>query len=247
MRAIMTFRSAILHKFIVLGLVFTCGCAWANEASVRKLAESKFPGAKIEGVTKTPYRGLYEVYMDGQIFYTDDKMSYIIAGELIDTKTSKNITQQRLRKLTAVNVKEIPLELGIRRVKGNGRRRLIVFSDPLCPFCQQLDQELLKINDVTIYVMLYPVEHLHPGATELSKQIWCSPDRAQAWDDWMQKKRKPSTQSSCSGDPISQLDSIGDKIGINTTPTMVFADGGVIVGMVNAAQIEKYLTDTPIK
>ncbi len=244
----MTFRRAILHKFIVLGLVFTCGCAWANEASVRKLVESKFPGAKVESVTKTPYGGLYEVYipsLDPKIFYTDDKMSFFITGYLTDTKTSKIVTLQRLRKLTAVNVKEIPLELGIRKVKGNGRRRLIVFSDPLCPFCQQLDQELLKINDVTIYIMLYPVEHLHPGATELSRQIWCSPDRARAWDDWMQRKNKPSIQSSCSGDPISQIDQIGDKLGINTTPTMVFADGGVIVGMVNAAQIEKYLADMP--
>ena len=241
----MNFRRIILHKFIVLGLVLACGCAWANEASVRKLIESKNPGVKVEGVTKTPYGGLYEVYMDGRIFYTDDKMSFIIVGDLIDTKTSKNITLQRYRKLTAINVKEIPLELGIRKVNGNGRRKLIVFSDPLCPFCQQLDQELLKVNDVTIYIMLYPVEHLHPGATELSRLIWCSPDQAQAWEDWMQSKTKPSAQSSCTGDPMAQLDGIGDRLGINTTPTMVFADGGVIVGMVSAAQIEKYLTDTP--
>lgn len=242
----MVFRHAtILRKFLLLGLVFACGLAWAGEASVRKLVENKFPGAKIESVVRTPYGGLYEVYMDGNIFYTDGKMSYIIVGNLTDTKTGKNVTLQRLRKLTAVNVKEIPLELGIRKVKGNGRRRLIVFSDPLCPFCQQLDQELLKINDVTVYVMLYPVEHLHPGATELSHQIWCSSDRAQAWDDWMQKRKKPAAAAACIGDPIVRIDGVGDKLGINTAPTLVFADGGVIVGVVSAAQIEKYLADTP--
>ncbi|HUO44636.1 MAG TPA: DsbC family protein [Burkholderiales bacterium] len=233
-------------KFLLLALAFACGVACADEAGVRKLVASKFPGARIESVVRTPYGGLYEVYMDGNIFYTDGKMSYIIVGNLTDTRTGKNITLQRLRKLTAVDAGQIPLELGIKRVQGNGRRKLIVFSDPLCPFCQQLDQQLLKVNDVTIYVMLYPIEHLHPGATELSHQIWCSPDRARAWDDWMQGRKRPAAAAAaCIGDPIVRIDGVGDKLGINTAPTLVFADGGVIAGVVDATQIEKYLADTP--
>ena len=241
----MSLRNGILRNFCAILLLLGYGVASAGEADVRKLVAAKFPGVKIASVIRTPYGGLYEIYMGGNIFYTDDKMSFILAGNLIDTKTSINVTQQRLRKLTAVNIGEIPLELGIRKVKGNGQRKLIVFSDPLCPFCQQFEQQLLKIDNITIYVMLYPVEHLHPGATELSKTIWCSRDPGQAWDDWMLKKQRPSGAPSCKGDPIAQLDRIGTKLGINTTPTVVFADGAVVAGMVEAPQIEKLLADTP--
>ncbi|HEX3988168.1 MAG TPA: DsbC family protein, partial [Verrucomicrobiae bacterium] len=147
-----------LRCAFALFLLTWYGVTVANEADVRKLVALKFPDLKIESVTKTPYGKLYEVYAGGNIFYTDEKMSFILAGNLIDTHTSINVTRQRLRKLTAINVGLIPLDLAIREVRGNGQRRLIVFSDPLCPFCQRFEQELLKLDNVTIFIMLYPIE-----------------------------------------------------------------------------------------
>ena len=130
----------ILRKSFWIFLLTLVGVnAFADEASVRKIIEGKFQGSKLESVTKSGYGGLYEIYMDGKIGYTDEQVSFIMVGYLVDTKTSQNVTQQRLRKLTAVNVKEIPLDLGIRKVRGNGKRQLIIFSDPMCPFCRQLE------------------------------------------------------------------------------------------------------------
>jgi thiol:disulfide interchange protein DsbC len=235
----------MLKKILwLLWMLLVCNAAFADEAAVEKRVATKFPGSKIAHVIKTPYAGLYEVYMDGNIFYTDEKMSFVVVGNIIDTRTDGNVTQQRLRKLTAIDIRQIPLELGIRKVKGNGRRQLIIFSDPLCPFCQQIEQQLLKIDNVTIYIMLYPIEQQHPGATELSKAIWCSRDRAAAWDAWMQQKKKPSAKPDCGGDPVAKLDQIGGKLNIGITPTLVFADGAVTAGMIPAPQIEKMLGET---
>jgi thiol:disulfide interchange protein DsbC len=228
----------------LLALLLMCGVAFADEASVQRQVAAKYPGAKIAHVIKTPYNGLYEVYMDGNILYTDEKVSFVVVGTIIDTRTNRNVTLQRLRKLTAIDIKQIPLELGIRKVKGNGSRQLIVFSDPLCPFCQQLEQELLKIDNITLYIMLYPIEKQHPGATELSKAIWCSRDPAQAWDAWMQQKTKPSAKPECGGDPIAKLDQIGARLNFGFTPTLVFADGAVTAGMISAADLEKRLAET---
>ena len=227
-------------------LLLSCAAAFADEASVKSLMESKFQGAKISSVSKTGYGGLYEVYVDGQIGYTDEKVTFFIVGNLIDTKTSQNVTQQRLRKLTAINVKEIPLDLGIRKVLGNGKRQLIVFSDPMCPFCRQLEQELLRIGNVTVYIMLYPIEAKFKGTTELARQIWCSSDRGKAWDDWMQRRVKPTAKPDCK-DPIARIEQVGNKLNITNTPTLIFADGGIVPGTVPAAQLEKLLKDTPAK
>lgn len=234
-----------MHKFFMLFMfVLSSAAVHADEASVRKVLESKFPGSKLESVTKAGYGGLYEIFMDGRIGYTDEQVSFLMVGSLIDTKTSQNITQQRMRKLTAVNVREIPLDQTIRKVKGSGKRQLIVFSDPMCPFCQQLEKELDKLDNVTIHIALYPVEHKFKGTTELSKQIWCSTDRAKAWDDWMQRRVKPTAAPTCR-DPLARLDQIGTKLRINNTPTIIFADGGIMLGAVSAAQLDKFLSETP--
>lgn len=226
-------------------LLLFAGLAAANEAAVKTLILAKFPQAKIESVIKTAYGGLYEVYMDGRIHYTDEKMSFLMVGELIDTKTSLNVTEQRFRKLTALNLKEMPpLDMAIKRVKGDGRRQLIVFSDPMCPYCRRIEQEFNKLNNVTIYLFPYPIEKRFPGTTELSKAIWCSPDRAKAWDEWMLKGQRPTVKGSCSN-PVDEIDRIGGKLGIGVTPTVIFSDGAPMNGLVSAADMNRLMNQTP--
>jgi thiol:disulfide interchange protein DsbC len=234
----------MLRTILALWLVAMCGAALADEASVRKVFETRFPQSKIESVVKTPYGGLYEVFMDRSIHYTDEKVSFIIYGALVDTGTNRNITEQRMRKLTALNVKEMPpIATAIKRVKGDGKRQLFVFSDPLCPYCKRLEQELERINNVTVYVYLYPTERTFPGATALAKSIWCSPDRAKAWDDMMLKGQRPAAKGTCT-DPLEQIAKLGGNLGITTTPTLVFADGAPLAGAVPAAEIDRLLNQT---
>ena len=235
----------MLRTILLCFLLLTCGLALADEASVRKGVEDRFPQAKIQSVSRTPYGGLYEVYMDGKMHYTDEKVGFVMIGELIDTKTSQNVTEQRMRKLTALNLKELPpLSAAIKRVKGDGRRTLMVFSDPMCPYCKRLEQELAKLNNVTIYWWLYPVENKFPGSTELAKQIWCAPDRGKAWDDLMLKGQRPTGNASCAN-PIADIDKIGSRMNISVTPTLVFVDGAPYAGMLPAAAIERLLTPPP--
>jgi thiol:disulfide interchange protein DsbC len=235
----------MLRALMLTALLSLSGLAAANEAAVKKLTQAKFPDAKIESVVKTAYGGLYEVYMDGRIHYTDEKMTFFIIGQLIDTKTSVNVTEQRFRKFTALNLKDLPPpEMAITRVKGDGRRQLIVFSDPMCPYCRRIEQELNKLNNVTIYLFPYPLEKRFPGSTELAKAIWCAPDRAKAWDEWMLKGQRPAAKGTCVN-PIDDLERIGGKLNIEVTPTVIFADGAPMNGMVSAADLNRLLNQTP--
>lgn len=219
-------------------LVALSGPASADEASVRKAIEAKL-GAKVTSVTKSPYLGLYEVYIDGQILYTDEKITAILAGTLIDGKTMKNVSAERLAKLTAIKFSELPLDIAVKQVRGDGSRVLASFEDPNCGYCKKLAKDLAKLENVTIYTFLYPI--LSPDSLEKSNQIWCSADKAKAWNDWMQDNRPPSAKSDCDTSAVQKTVELGRKLAITGTPTLFFSDGERIPGAVPLAEIEKKL------
>jgi thiol:disulfide interchange protein DsbC len=212
----------------------------ADEASVKKAVESAYPKFKVESVTKTPFAGLYEVFMAGQIIYTDDKMTFLIAeGRLVDPKTKKDITGERLDELTKIDFSSLALEQAIKVVKGNGSRKLVVFSDVDCPYCKRLERnELANITDVTIYTYLYPLQQLHPDAPAKSKAIWCAPNRVVAWQDWIMNDQLPKAASNSCPVPLEKVADLAKKIGVTSTPTLIFSNGKRMMGAQPYKEIE---------
>ena len=213
----------------------------ADEAAVKTAIQKKFPDIKLDGLQKTEFGGLYEAVMEGnQIFYTDKNAGFILIGSLIDAKTQRNVTEERMRDLMRVKFDTLPLELAIKQVKGNGKRKMAVFSDPDCPYCKKLYAELEKVTDVTIYTFLYPIASLHPQAGDKAKAVWCASDRVKAWEDLIQKGTVPQAGGKCEN-PLEKIAELGRKLKVNGTPTIIFADGMRVPGMVPAANLEKLL------
>lgn len=232
----------ILKQLSVFSLFTFSQFALANEASLKKAIEAAYPKFKVESVVKTPYSGLYEVFMGGQIVYTDEKLTFLIAeGRLVDPKTKKDVTGERLDELTKVDFGSLPLDQAIKVVKGNGSRKLVVFSDVDCPFCKRLEQnELTNIDNVTIYTFLYPIESLHPDAANKSKLIWCANNRAKAWYDWNFNNKLPNNAGNCEV-PLERIGELARKVGVTSTPTLIFSDGKRMLGAQPYKEIEKSL------
>ncbi|NDP47206.1 MAG: DsbC family protein [Sulfuriferula multivorans] len=231
-------------KVIPLALAATLMLAssvHANETVIRKALLQQFPSAQISSIKKTPYSGLYEVYLDGQLLYADAKAQYLFTGDVIDLKNRRNLTQARLNQLQAVNWNTLPLNYALKTVKGNGSRKLAVFSDVDCPYCRKFEAELTKVDNITVYTFLYPIEGLHPKAVQTSKQIWCAPDRNKAWDEYITGGTVPSNDGKCAN-PIDETIALGLKLKVSGTPTLIFANGQRVPGMVPAAQLERLLT-----
>ena len=207
-------------------------------AAIRKALEQKFPGADIRHVAKTDYLGLYEVLLDDNLIYTDPKVAYIFVGSVYDTGTKQNLTDARTRRLNRVALDKLPYELAFTRVKGDGSRKLVIFSDADCPFCHRLENELKGLDNVTIYTFLFPIDQLHPDAARKSKQIWCAPDKVKAWDTFFASGKLPDNKGDC-GDPVAKTQALGNSLKINATPTLIFADGTLIPGALPLAQLEK--------
>jgi thiol:disulfide interchange protein DsbC len=234
-----------MKLFAVLMLtVLGATLSHAGEKEARRAVQALAPEVKIVSITAAPVAGLYEVVIDGPrgpaVVYASTKGDHVIVGELLDVKQRRNLTDERMEKLTAVKFDSLPLNQAIKVVKGNGKRKLVVFSDPDCPFCKKLEPELAKLNDVTIYTFPYPLP-MHPDAARKSKLVWCAKDRVQAWDDLMLRGRLPANGRTDCGDPVEANLALGQKLRIEGTPALIFADGRRVPGYVEAANIEQLL------
>lgn len=227
-------------------LLLPIGAAQADQALIRKALNAKFPGAPIVSITKTPYSGLYEVYMDGHLFYADEKAQYLIMGDVLDVKSRTNLSQDRLAKLNAVKWESLPLGNAIKQVRGKGERKIVVFSDIDCPYCRKFETELNKVDNITVYTFLYPIEGLHPKAVQASRQIWCAPDKNKAWDEYLGGGKLPANDGKCAN-PVNDNIALGNKLNVSGTPTIIFQNGQRVPGMVQAAKLEELLASAAKK
>ncbi|MBK5106187.1 MAG: DsbC family protein, partial [Burkholderiales bacterium] len=161
-----------------------------TENIIKRTIEGRLGGAKVEAVTKTPYLGLYEVRVESEILYTDEKMNYIFSGNIIDAKSMQNLTEKRLRELSGIKWETLPLNAAVKTVRGSGKRMLAVFSDPNCPYCKRFEKDLAKVDDITIYTFLYPI--LSQDSHDKSNAVWCAPDQAKAWRELMLNATAPA-------------------------------------------------------
>ena len=236
----MRFPALLSAAFLAATLALPAAAQDADR--IKSDLKKKFPEAQIEAVRKSGYGGLFEVTGGGEVFYTDDKTSFLLLGNLIDTKTRENVTEARLRKLSAVKFDSLPLESAIKIVRGNGSRRIAIFEDPNCGYCKRFERDIAKISDLTVYVFLYPI--LSPDSAEKATSLWCAPDRAKAWLDLMLKDAMPAT-ATCDT-PMEKILAFGRDKRITGTPTIFFEDGERVPGAMPVAKFEQRLADAKI-
>ncbi|BDT69111.1 putative thiol:disulfide interchange protein DsbC [Comamonadaceae bacterium OS-1] len=223
-------------------IAMACLGAQADEAALRKNLAERIPQMpKIEEVNKSAMPGLFELTVSGgDIMYTDAEGNFLIQGNLIDTKARRNLTEERIAKLSAVDFDSLPSKDAFTIVRGNGKRKIAVFEDPNCGYCKRFEKDLQKVDNVTISLYLYPI--LSADSTDKSRNIWCAKDKAKAWQDWMLRSQTPAqAAASCDAPALARNVEFGRKYRITGTPTLLFADGSRIPGAVPVEQVEAQL------
>lgn len=223
----------INFKQCVSGLALmavTC-LAQAGEQEIRASFAKNLPEVKVGAITKLPYAGLYQVAFNGaNIAYTDEKGEVGLFGNLVDIKSKISLTQLEKEKLTVVDFAKLPLDKAIVRIKGTGTRKLALFSDPECPFCQGIEKELESVTDVTIYTFLLPLTDIHPDAARKAQLIWCAKDRVQAWEDMLVRQKEPKDSNTNCETPIKEIAEFAASNWINGTPGVIFTSGKLLFG-----------------
>ena len=228
----------IMSIFLFLFLSFSAN---ADKDILREIMKETYPELPIKGIKKTDFNDLYEVYIGGQIIYTNENFDFLIVeGRVVDPETKNDLTELRLEELTRVNFEDLPLSDAIKVVKGNGKRKIAIFSDVDCPYCKRLEKkELSNINNITIYTFLYPLA-IHPEAKLKSKKIWCANDRSKAWTEYIHNDNLPENSGDCKT-PINKILKLGKDLGISSTPTIILSNGKRVPGAIPYEQLEEYL------
>ncbi len=229
-------------KYVLPLLLAVSGIAYADETALRERLQKNHPGiGQIDQVNKSPIPGLYEVVTPDHLFYTDKTGNFLINGVIWDLRSMRNLTEERERKLFSVDFKKLPFDMAFKEVKGNGKRQMMIFTDPNCGYCKKLEGELQKVDNVTIYRLMFPI---FEGSDVKVRNVWCSKDRTRSWTDMMLSgvNVPTATDPKCTY-PVAKAMEWGQKLHINGTPAIVFSDGMLNPGALPAEDIEKALDE----
>jgi len=236
-----------MRNFLLTTLMLLALPAHAGEAEIRQAIKARFPSIRVNGVQPTPMPGLFEVRFQTregpQLMYSDALGNFLfVDGQLIDAKSGRNLTEERMQKLTGIDFGSLPLDLAVKVQRGNGKRVVAVFSDPYCPYCRRLEQALLQIDDLTVYVFMYPV--IRPDRIEHSRAVWCAPDRARAWLDLAASDtpKVPSNGANCA-DPVDKVLELGRTLRVTGTPTLFFANGERASGTMEVGKLREKMDE----
>ena len=205
--------------------------------SIRKGFAERFPGIEIAEVNSTPFPGLFEVQIGMDLLYTDVNVDYILQGSLVDAKTRRDLTAQRLEQLSQISFDALPLELAVKQVKGNGARKMAIFEDPNCGYCKRLHQTLKEVDNTTVYTFLFPI--LSPDSEIKARNIWCAKDQAATWRAWMLDGKTPP-DANCAT-PVDTVLALGKKLMVQGTPAIIFADGSRVNGALPLDDLQRKL------
>jgi thiol:disulfide interchange protein DsbC len=233
----------MIRLVTVLAFVGIPCAALADEAAVRRMLQEKLrAGSEIQSVQKAPFGDLYEVVVrapDGLlVYYVDSAVTVLIAGQVIDAKSGRNLTEERQRELTKVKWSSLPFDWAITMKRGTGRRKIAILSDPNCPYCKRFEEDLAKLDDITVHILPWAV--VKPESVRQAKAVWCSKDRVKAWNDLMFRRIEPQAPTDCDN-PIEKLIEFGKKLGANSTPTWFLETGERYSGAMPLEEVRKLL------
>ena len=226
----------MIKKTLAFALVsFISSLTLANVDTVKTNLSKQHPNLKIENIQATDMKGIYSGSMDGQVVYLGEDAQYILVGSMYRLSDQKNLTKDLVLEQNSIDWKKLPLQEAVKSVRGNGKRQIAIFSDPNCPYCKQLEAEINKLNDVTIYTFIYPIK---TQSIAVSKQVFCEKDPTLAWSNLISKGIQPSSNKSCAN-PIERNLSLGKSLGLNGTPAIVFSNGFKVMGVRSAPEIQQ--------
>ncbi|NNG83289.1 DsbC family protein [Acinetobacter sp. ANC 5378] len=226
----------MIKKTLAFALVsFISSLSLANVDTVKSNLTKQHPKLNIENIQATDMKGIYSGSMDGQVVYVGEDAQHILVGSMYRLSDQKNLTKDLVLKQNSIDWKKLPLQDAVKSVRGNGKRQIAIFSDPNCPYCKQLETELSKLNDVTIYTFIYPIKN---QSIAVSKQVFCEKAPALAWSNLISKGIQPSSKKTCAN-PIERNLSLGKSLGLNGTPAIIFSNGFKVMGSHPAQEIEK--------
>ena len=235
----------LTRRFFISSILSACFTLLANVsyADFQGRLEEKYPtavGAKVEKA----FPGFWAVIKNGEVIFVNDDLTMMIIGDVIDLAKNQSLTAKlKAANQPKIDINALPIKDAIKL--GTGSRRIYVFSDPDCPYCKKLESDLNQLKNTEIFIFTMPLAALHPNSRVVSENIWCQANKEKAWRAYMDSGIAPSN-STCDN-PISRNLALAERLHIQGTPAIIFADGSIVPGAIPVAQINDKLNELSTK
>lgn len=205
--------------------------------------ETRYPKTRVLAFSLTPMQGLFEAAVGKEVVYFDKTARFVFSGRLLDMDRGEDLTDKRLKDLRRISFKSLPLDLAVKTVYGNGKRKVAVFTDVDCPFSRKLAGTLESLKDTTVYTFLFPLESIHPQARGKSDAVWCSKNPSAALASALKGEAtaKPIANNPVCPSPVNAVLELAQKHGISGTPTLINEAGDRISGALPLEKLEEFI------
>ena len=220
-------------------------CHVLNQEDAAAILKDAIPDVKILNVGQAPAKGYWEILLQSGerkgIVYINYSKKTFLSGAIIDIKEKKNLTKDRFDELNKVDASKIPLDDALVMGDIKAKYRAIVFSDPDCPYCGKMHEEMKKVlekrKDIVFLIKMFPLP-MHPDAYWKSKSIVCKKS-LQLFEDNFAKKKIDKAE--CASSAVDDNIKLAAQLGISGTPALVLSDGKVISGYLEADALIKQI------
>ena len=234
-----------MSRFLLLTFLAVFAVAASAEDDATKVANETLhkvaPNAKVQSVSQAPIPGFYSVVADGHAIYVSADGKYLIEGHVVDVDAKRDIMEDALQGVRKAALQGVTADKRITFAPPHPKHRVLVFTDPDCPYCRQFHKQIAEYNKLGIAVdyVLYPLP-IHKGADVKSVTVWCSKDRNTTFTSAMNGETLP--QKTCAN-PIGEIVHVAETTGISGTPAIFSEDGTMLGGYVAPDQLAKRLDD----
>jgi len=216
--------------FVIAAAVLTSpGLAGQSESEVRQALAKAYPGIKAGEVRSSDIPGLYEIEAGPNIIYFYPEKGLLVFGE-IWTKDGKNITAEKKAQAASARLKDVPLDKAVKI--GDGKNKVIEFTDPDCPYCRKASEFLKGRDDVTLYVFFFPLP-IHKEAEAHARYVLCAADKGHALEEVMSGQLDGKVAPACPDGKADTLlrehKDLGTKLGVSATPAF-WINGQYVAG-----------------
>ncbi|AVO43448.1 DsbC family protein [Simplicispira suum] len=222
------FKKIFALIFAAAGLVGAATAAQPMDALVGVLKKS-MPGLNIDSIKETPMKGIFEIVSGGDVAYVSGDGQHMIQGTLFNVPKRKNLSDETLQKVRLKALAGIDESaLIVYPAKGKALHTITVFTDPSCPYCHRLHDELAQLNELGVTVK-YALYARNGGGTLTGRQLQealCSTDPKASVDGFFKNSQRPTEGGDCS--QVAALDKIAATarlVGLQGTPHIVTDTG----------------------
>ena len=198
------------------------------------------PTAKIDSIQKSPVPGFYEVITTGQVVYVSDDGKYLMQGSMFDLANKKDLTEVRLSGLRREALSKVPDNKRIVFSPKDPKYTVSVFTDLDCGYCRKLHSQIEQYNQqgIAVEYLWFPRSGLNTPSYDKAVSVWCAVDRKKAFSE---AKAGAEPKSAKCDNPVAEEFDLGQRLGVNGTPSVIAPDGSQIGGYLTPEQMRAKL------